>query len=74
VIIAHSSGMTTLYGHLAQSPVHVGQPVAQGQPIGLEGSTGNPTGPHCHFEVRVNGQPVDPNPFLPPGGPSASRA
>jgi murein DD-endopeptidase MepM/ murein hydrolase activator NlpD len=74
VVVAHASGMTTLYGHLAQSLVHVGQQVKQGQPIGLEGSTGNSTGPHCHFEVRVNGQPVDPTPFLPPGGPSASRA
>ncbi len=74
VVIAHASGMTTLYGHLAQSLVQVGQQVTQGQPIGLEGSTGNSTGPHCHFEVRVNGQPVDPVPFLPPGGPSASRA
>jgi len=74
VVIAHASGMATLYGHLAQSLVHVGQRVTQGQPIGLEGSTGNSTGPHLHFEARVNGQPVDPTPFLPSGGPTASRA
>jgi murein DD-endopeptidase MepM/ murein hydrolase activator NlpD len=69
VVIAHAAGLTTLYGHLETALVTAGQTVAQGQPIGLEGSTGNSTGPHCHFEVRVDGQPVDPTPFLPPGGP-----
>jgi len=69
VVVAHASGLATLYGHLETGLVAVGQTVAQGQPIGLEGSTGNSTGPHCHFEVRVDGQPVDPAPFLPPGGP-----
>jgi murein DD-endopeptidase MepM/ murein hydrolase activator NlpD len=65
VVIAHASGITTLYGHLAVLMVQTGQQVSQGQPIGLEGSTGMSTGPHCHFEMRVNGQPVDPTPFLP---------
>ncbi len=66
VVVAHAAGVTTLYGHLAVALVTGAQVVQQGQPIGLEGSTGNSTGPHCHFEVRVAGEPVDPMPFLPP--------
>jgi len=67
VIIVHSDGFVTLYGHLAQTSVTVGQKVAQGQPIGIEGSTGASTGTHLHFEVRMHGQPVDPAPYLPQG-------
>jgi len=67
VVLAHRNGVATLYGHLAASLVKPGDSVVQGQPIGLEGSTGNSTGPHLHFEMRVSGQPVDPRPFLPPG-------
>jgi murein DD-endopeptidase MepM/ murein hydrolase activator NlpD len=74
VVVAHAGGLTTLYGHLLAASVSPGQRVAQGQPVGLEGSTGNSTGPHLHFEVRVAGVPLDPTPFLPPGAPSASRA
>jgi murein DD-endopeptidase MepM/ murein hydrolase activator NlpD len=73
VVIAHAGGLTTLYGHMLQPLVKQGDHVVQGQVIGLEGSTGNSTGPHVHFEVRVNGQPVDPTPYLPPGGPSNFR-
>jgi murein DD-endopeptidase MepM/ murein hydrolase activator NlpD len=69
VVIAHAAGLTTLYGHLQTALVAGGQTVTQGQPIGLEGSTGNSTGPHCHFEVRIDGQPVDPAPFFLPAGP-----
>ena len=65
VIIAHAGGLLTLYGHLEAMLVKPGDVVKAGQPIGLLGSTGNSTGPHCHFEVRVNGTPVDPRPFLP---------
>ncbi len=65
VIIAHAGGLLTLYGHLEAMLVKPGDAVKAGQPIGLLGSTGNSTGPHCHFEVRVNGTPVDPRPFLP---------
>ena len=70
VVIAHSGGLTTLYGHLQKLLVKVGDGVSQGTPIGLEGSTGNSTGAHLHFELRVNGAPTDPAPYLPPGAPS----
>ncbi len=65
VIIAHAGGLLTLYGHLEAMLVKPGDAVKAGQVIGLLGSTGNSTGPHCHFELRVNGVPVDPRPFLP---------
>jgi murein DD-endopeptidase MepM/ murein hydrolase activator NlpD len=73
VVIAHSGGLDTLYGHLATALVTVGQAVIQGQPVGLEGSSGNSTGPHVHFELRINQRPVDPTPYLPPGAPSAFK-
>jgi murein DD-endopeptidase MepM/ murein hydrolase activator NlpD len=72
VIIAHANGLLTLYGHLETMLVHQGDVVKAGQLIGLLGSTGNSTGPHCHFEVRINGQPVDPRPFLPALAPGRS--
>ena len=70
VILAHSGGWNTLYGHLATALVKVGDRMSQGQPVGLEGSTGNSTGAHLHFELRINQVPVDPAPYLPPGAPS----
>jgi murein DD-endopeptidase MepM/ murein hydrolase activator NlpD len=70
VVIAHSGGLDTLYGHLSTTLVKVGQPVSQGDVVGLEGSTGNSTGAHLHFELRINQRPVDPTPYLPPGAPS----
>jgi murein DD-endopeptidase MepM/ murein hydrolase activator NlpD len=73
VVLAHNDGFTTLYGHLEQPLVAAGDRVTQGQAIGLEGSTGASTGPHCHFEVRTGGQPVNPRSYLPPGAPSGSR-
>jgi murein DD-endopeptidase MepM/ murein hydrolase activator NlpD len=73
VVLAHDGGLTTLYGHLEQALVAQGQRVRQGQQIGLEGSTGASTGPHCHFEVRVDGRPVDPRGYLPAGAPSGYR-
>jgi murein DD-endopeptidase MepM/ murein hydrolase activator NlpD len=73
VVIAHSGGFDTLYGHLSTALVKVGQMVTQGTVVGLEGSTGNSTGPHLHFELRVNQVPVDPTPYLPPGAPSAFK-
>jgi murein DD-endopeptidase MepM/ murein hydrolase activator NlpD len=74
VVIAHSGGLDTLYGHLSTAVVKVGQLVTQGQPIGLEGSSGNSTGPHLHFELRINQKPINPAPYLPPGQPSDYKA
>lgn len=56
--------LSTCYGHMSQIQVKVGQKVAAGQVIGLVGSTGASTGPHLHFEVRLDGRPVDPLPWL----------
>jgi murein DD-endopeptidase MepM/ murein hydrolase activator NlpD len=64
IVIAHAGRMITLYGHLDQLLVHVGQVVHAGQVIGLEGSTGNSTGPHLHFELHVAGLLTDPAKYL----------
>lgn len=64
VIIDHGNGLSTLYGHTSQMYVTVGQAVQKGQPIAAVGSTGLSTGPHLHFEVRRQGEPIDPMPFL----------
>jgi murein DD-endopeptidase MepM/ murein hydrolase activator NlpD len=68
VVLVHGGGLVTLYGHMSVTMVKVGQTVTQGQQIGVEGTTGASTGVHLHFEVRLNGTPVDPSPFLPPLG------
>jgi murein DD-endopeptidase MepM/ murein hydrolase activator NlpD len=64
VIIDHGNGITTLYGHTSEMYVKAGQVVQKGQPIAAVGSTGLSTGPHLHFEVRRQGEPTDPMPFL----------
>jgi len=64
VIIDHGNGMTTLYGHCSEIYVKDGDVVAKGQPISAVGSTGFSTGPHLHFELRANGEPIDPAAYL----------
>jgi murein DD-endopeptidase MepM/ murein hydrolase activator NlpD len=66
VIVAHGGGIMTLYGHLLETDVRVGDHVVRGQRVGLEGTSGMSTGPHLHFELRVNDQVTDPMPYLPP--------
>jgi murein DD-endopeptidase MepM/ murein hydrolase activator NlpD len=65
VVIDHHNGLATAYGHQSSIAVGCNQSVAQGQVIGYVGDTGHSTGPHLHFEVRVNGAPVDPLGYLP---------
>lgn len=64
VMIDHGGGMVTLYAHQSSLAVVYGQTVATGDLVGYIGSTGLSTGPHLHFEVRLNGSPVDPAPYL----------
>jgi len=60
VVINHGFGYETLYGHMYRIKTKVGRKVKRGEVIGYVGSTGKSTGPHCHYEVHKNGQPVDP--------------
>ena len=64
VIISHGGGISTLYGHCQSLAVGVGQQVSRGETVAYCGSTGNSTGPHCHFEVRQGGEPISPYSFL----------
>lgn len=62
--IDHGNGLVTRYAHMSAYRAHAGQDVAPGQVIGAIGSTGRSTGPHLHFEVRIDDRPVNPRPFL----------
>ncbi len=64
IIIDHGAGMSTLYAHQSKFAVSSGQTVVKGQVIGYVGSTGWSTGPHLHFEVRINGNPTDPMGYI----------
>ncbi len=65
VIIEHGDGVTTRYGQLSKIEVSAGQQLARGATIGRVGSTGRSTGPHLHYEVRINDEPVNPRAYLP---------
>lgn len=65
VEVKHADDIVTRYGHNSAVLVYEGQHVDQGSMIALMGSTGNSTGPHCHYEVRIHGEAVDPMYFLP---------
>ena len=65
VMIDHGNGLSTLYGHNSQLLARVGQTVEAGDVIALSGSTGRSTGPHLHFEVRINGERTNPRSYLP---------
>lgn len=65
LMIDHGNGVSTLYGHCSQLIAYAGKTVDAGDVIALVGSTGRSTGPHLHFEVRLNGQRVNPRSYLP---------
>lgn len=79
VILSHEGGWTTVYGHASRLAVKVGQEIAAGQVIAYVGSTGHSTGPHLHYELRRDGQAVDPRlavaaALRPAGAPAAKAA
>lgn len=65
VVVAHADGVRTMYAHLSSIAVRLGQHVVTGDRLGTVGATGDATGPHLHFEVRLRGAAVDPRPALP---------
>lgn len=74
VILDHGDGITTRYGHLSKIEVVSGQQLARGEMIGRVGSTGRSTGPHLHYEVRINEEPVNPRAYLPAPGKTRDGA
>ncbi|HKZ07272.1 MAG TPA: M23 family metallopeptidase [Methylomirabilota bacterium] len=73
IIVDHGDRIHTLYGHLSKIGVSRGQRVEQGAVLGLTGTTGHVSGPHLHYEILVNGRPVDPGPYL-ASAPGVHRA
>jgi len=67
VEVDHGNGFVTRYGHMSEIDVKVGQPVKSGQSLGKVGTTGRSTGPHLHYETRIDGEAVDPQRFLSAG-------
>ncbi len=65
VIVDHGGGLATRYGHLSETDVRAGDEIKRGAVLGRVGSTGRSTGPHLHYEVRINDRPVNPLPYLP---------
>ena len=66
VEIDHGNGLKTRYGHLSKIDVEIGQSITRGQVMAFVGSTGRSTGPHLHYELRLNDRPINPRRFLPP--------
>jgi murein DD-endopeptidase MepM/ murein hydrolase activator NlpD len=64
VLVDHGNGVTSLYGHMYSTNVQVGQQVDKNSVLGLEGTSGASTGVHVHFEIRLNGQPVNPHKYV----------
>lgn len=73
VVIDHGMGIETRYAHLSRALVRVGETVGLGEKVGLMGRTGRATGPHLHYEIRVDGRPLNPKPFLEAGVILAGR-
>lgn len=65
IIIDHGDGVATLYAHCSMLKVTLGQRVTKGQVIGITGNTGRSTGPHLHYEIRLNGRRINPRPYIP---------
>jgi murein DD-endopeptidase MepM/ murein hydrolase activator NlpD len=66
VEVDHGNGLKTRYGHLSKIDVQIGDPITRGQVMAFIGSTGRSTGPHLHYELRLNDRPINPRRFLPP--------
>jgi murein DD-endopeptidase MepM/ murein hydrolase activator NlpD len=71
--VDHGNGLKTRYGHLSKIEVEVGETITRGQLVAFVGSTGRSTGPHLHYELRLNDRPINPRRFLPPESPELKK-